>query len=80
MAKVRPVIDAVCQSFLANYEPHKENSVDEAMIKYIGRSAMQRYLSMKPIKRDFKVWVLADSRNGYMCDLDAYTGKNDSAE
>ena len=78
--KVRPVIDSVRQSFLANYKPHKENSVDEAMIKYKGRSALKQYLPLKPIKRGFKVWVRADSRNGYVCDLDVYTGKEDSVE
>ena len=74
LAKVRPVIDSVRPSFLANYKSHKENSVDEAMIKYKGRSALKQYLPLKPIKRGFKVWVRADSRNGYMCDLEVYTG------
>ena len=80
LAKVRPVIQSVQQSFLANYKPHKENAIDEAMIKYKGRSALKQYLPLKPIKRGFKVWVRADSINGYMCDFEVYTGKDGSPE
>ena len=80
LAKVCPVIQPVQQSFLANCKPHKENAVDEAMIKYKGRSALKQYLLLKPIKRGFKVWVGADSINGYMCHFEVYTGKDGSTE
>lgn len=30
---------------------------------------------MKPIKRGIKVWVLADSDNGYFCKFEIYSGK-----
>ena len=30
---------------------------------------------MKPIKRGIKVWVLADSHNGYFMKFQVYTGK-----
>ena len=30
---------------------------------------------MKPTKRGFKVWVTADSVNGYFCDFEVYTGR-----
>ena len=33
---------------------------------------------MKPIKRGFKVWVRANSTNGYINDFDVYTGKGES--
>ena len=68
------------QFFLGNYKPHRGNAIDEAMIKYKGRSALKQYLPMKPIKRGFKVWVHADSINGYMCDFEVYTGKDGSPE
>ena len=29
----------------------------------------------KPVKRGIKVWVRADSINGYICDFNVYTGK-----
>ena len=40
-----------------------------------GRSLMKQYVPKKPIRRGFKVWVVADSSNGYFLDVDVYTGK-----
>ena len=36
---------------------------------------MKQYMPMKPVKRGFKVWVRADSVNGYFCDFDIYVGR-----
>ena len=80
LAKVCPVITALQKSFLEAYKPHRENTIDEAMIKFKGRSSLKQYLPMKPIKRGFKVWVRADSHNGYLCNFEIYTGKEDSVE
>ena len=57
------------------YNPGRELAVDEAMIKFQGRSSLKQYLPKKPIKRGIKVWVLADSSNGYFSRLEVYTGK-----
>ena len=38
-----------------------ENSIDEAMIKFKGRSSLKQYVSLKPIKRGIKAWVRADA-------------------
>ena len=35
---------------------------------------MKQYLPLKPIKRGFKVWVLADAINGYFYDINPYVG------
>ena len=80
LAKVRPVITALQKSFLEAYNPHRENAIDEATIKFKGRSSLKQYLPMKPIKCSFKVWVRADIQNGYLCNFDIYTGKEESAE
>ena len=80
LAKVRPVIEAVQKTFLESYRPNKENSIDEAMVKFKGRSALKQYVPKKPTKRGFKVWVRADAINGYVCDFQVYTGKSDSSE
>ena len=44
-----------------------------------GRSAMKQYLPKKPVRRGFKVWVVADSSNGYLLDIDVYVGKASDA-
>ena len=36
---------------------------------------MKQYLPMKPVKRGFKIWVRADSHNGYVCEFECYTGR-----
>jgi len=36
---------------------------------------MKQYVPKKPIRRGFKVWVVADSSNGYFLDVDVYVGK-----
>ena len=36
LAKVRPVIECLRQRFLENYQPQKENTIDEAMVPFKG--------------------------------------------
>ena len=61
LGKVRPVINAVNASLQSAYSPNCENSIDEAMIKFKGRSAIKQYIPQKPIKRGIKAWVRADA-------------------
>ena len=77
LGKVRPVIRILSERFLKNYNAHRENSIDEAMIKFKGRSSMKQYLPKKLVKRGFKVWVRANAVTGYLCEFDVYTGKTD---
>ena len=37
---------------------------------------MKQYLPKKTVKRGFKVWVMADSSNGYFLDLQVYVGRD----
>lgn len=80
LAKVRPVIDSLRQRFLESYNSQKENAIDEAMVPFKGQSSLKQYVSLKPVRRGFKIWVRADSNNGYMCDFSVYIGKEESAE
>ena len=78
LRKVRPIIDIISKQCQAIYSPHRELSIDEAMIKFKGRSSMKQYMPKKPTKRGFKVWVRSDSYNGYVCDYEFYTGKQNN--
>lgn len=80
LGKVRPVIESVRERFLLNYHPHRENAIDEAMVPFKGRSSLKQYIPLKPVRRGFKIWMRADSTNGYICDFSVYTGKEESAE
>ena len=80
LQKVDPVITAVKNNFQAVYYPHCEVSIDEAMITFKGRSSMKQYVPLKPVKREFEVWAMADASNGYMYDFNVYTGATDGRE
>ena len=75
LGRIRPVIDHLNERFLSMYNPHRDISIDEAMIKFKGRSSMKQYMPKKPIKRGFKVWVRGDAINGYVSELEVYAGK-----
>ena len=55
LGKVRPLINHFTDKFKEEYMPHKQVAVDEAMIKFTGRSLLKQYLPMKPIKCGIKV-------------------------
>ena len=80
LGKVRPIIDHLSTKFAEAYNPHKEVAVDEAMIKFQGRSSLKQYMPKKPVKRGIKVWVLGDSETGYFSKFDIYCGKGTSPE
>ena len=59
--------------------PHRENSVDEAMVLFKGRSGFKQYMPNKPVKRGYKVWMRADAQSGYCCNFEVYTGATPGA-
>ena len=80
LGKVRPVLEALQSRFLQCYNPHCEQSIDEAMIKFQGRSTLKQFMPAKPTKRGIKVWCRADGHNGYLCEFQVYTGREESNE
>ena len=79
LAKVRPIFEYINKQYLDVYQPGRDVSVDEAMMKFQERSALKQYIPLKPIKRGIKVWVLADA-NGYFCNMQLYRGRENSTE
>lgn len=77
--KLRPILTALEGKCLTLYNPHRENSIDEAMVGFKGRSSLKQYMPMKPTKRGFKIWCRCDARNGYICSFQVYTGKVEGA-
>ena len=74
------MINHLSSRFSYIYDPHREVAVDEAMIKFTGRSTLKQYMPLKPVKRGIKVWALADSHVGYFHKVQVYTGKVGSGE
>lgn len=73
--KVKPILTQLATKCGELFIPDRDLSVDEAMVKYKGRSSIKQYIPKKPIKRGFKIWMLADSNSGYITNFKVYEGK-----
>ena len=73
--KLRPFLEPLIANFQQAYIPHRELSVDEAMVGFKGRLSFIQYLPKKPTKWGMKSYVLADSSTGYVWNWRWYTGK-----
>lgn len=70
LRKVRSMLETFRNKCKSLYQPFQHVAVDERMVKSKHRSGIRQYIKDKPTK----LWVLADSCNGYTCDFDVYTG------
>ncbi|XP_010901142.2 piggyBac transposable element-derived protein 4-like isoform X2 [Esox lucius] len=66
-------INAACKSF---YQPRKNLAIDERMVATEAKTGMTQYMKHKPAKCRFKLFILADSSNGYTSNFIVYTGKS----
>lgn len=71
--KIRQWMDLLLVRFQALYEVNSFVTVDESMVKYKGRLGFRQYLPMKPVKWGIKVWVMAESKTGYVTHFQVYT-------
>lgn len=74
--KLRPLLDSINIRFMELYKVTREVSVDESMVLFKGRSSIKQYNPMKPIKRGYKIWCLAD-QHGYISKFSVYQGKEE---
>ena len=72
---VRNVHDMVLEKCLTLYNPHQQQSIDEAMIAFRGRLSFRQYLPAKPTKYGLKVWCRCDPSDGYLNEFQIYTGR-----
>ena len=63
-----------CQNL---YQPYQNVPVDKRFIKSKHHSRIRQYIANKHVKFGVKLWVLADSKNGYTFNFDIYIGKTD---
>ncbi|KAJ8369439.1 hypothetical protein SKAU_G00094670 [Synaphobranchus kaupii] len=73
--QLRPLLDEIFVACKAFYHPHQALSIDERMVASKNHIGLKQYMKAKPTKWGFKLFVLADSRNGYTCDFNIYQGK-----
>nr|XP_055054362.1 piggyBac transposable element-derived protein 4-like [Misgurnus anguillicaudatus] len=74
--RVKPLMDTIRQACINLYHPKRNLAVDERMVACKANTGMTQYMKAKPTKWGFKLFVLADSSNGYTVDFSVYTGKN----
>lgn len=71
--KIRPLLESLSEK-LRQIPPEEQQSVDEQMIPYKGRSHMKQYIRGKPHKWGYKVFARC-SRSGIMHDFSVFIGK-----
>ena len=57
------------------YQPRQHLNIDERMVNSRHRSGIRQYIKDKLTKWGIKLWVLADSSNGYTIDFNVHIGK-----
>ena len=75
LGKVRNVISALSESFPKYLRPTEEQSIDEGMVAFTGRTKILQFMPLKPVKRGIKVWIRCNSPRGYIQQFEVYLGK-----
>lgn len=75
LGKIKPIYEELRKACKAIYHPKQNIAVDERMVKSKARTMLKQYMKNKPTKWGFKLFVLADSANGYTWDFTVYQGK-----
>ena len=77
---MRPVIDHLNSRFSEVLSNDSEQSIDEHMGKFKGRSGMKQYIKAKLMKWGFKFWFHFSSKSGYLHQMDIYLGRKQRLE
>ena len=75
LRKVESFINYFESRGLALYQPSKNLTIDERLVKSCHWSEIRQYIKDKPTRWGIKLWVLADSSNGCTADFNVYIGK-----
>ena len=78
-AKVKLLYHILNEKLARFGEVHGDLSIDESMVPYFGRHSCKQCICGKPIRFEFKLWVLASSA-GLPYLVEIYEGKYISAE
>ena len=74
-AKVQPLLDLLCPRFESVLKLGEFIAVDKAIVAFEGRAFFRQYIRGKPHPYGIKVYVLSDSKTGYVYRLRIYFGK-----
>ncbi|XP_039621622.1 activating transcription factor 7-interacting protein 1 isoform X1 [Polypterus senegalus] len=75
ICKIQPLLDLTMPTYMQVYQPDRDLSVDESMVKYKGRLFFRQCMPDKPTKYGIKNFVLAEANTGYCLKIITYIGK-----
>nr|XP_039251966.1 piggyBac transposable element-derived protein 4-like [Styela clava]XP_039251967.1 piggyBac transposable element-derived protein 4-like [Styela clava] len=79
LCKIRPPLNLLETRMLTVYTPRREISIDEFLISFKGQIGFRQFILSKRARFGMKVWVLAESKTGYISCIQLYTGKSAGA-
>ena len=62
------------------YTPNEHVTSDEQLVVFRGKCPFCVFIKSKPGKYGIKLWVAAEAKNFYACDMQVYTGKSDGVK
>ena len=79
LPQTRHVMTVVNDRCKNAFHPHREVSIDEAMIIFTGCFGFKQYVLMKPTKCGLKVWMREDPHNGSVNEFQVYPEREGAA-
>ena len=79
LAPLRSVLNSFIIKCRSSYKAGIDVTIDEQLMTFRGRCPFKMYLPDKPGRYGVKIWILADSKTNYCCNLEVYTGKRGSS-
>ena len=71
---MRPILEHIADVAQKVYQPTKELSVDESLVKFHGRWQHKQYISSKHAKWGIKFFCLCEPKSGYLLNWKCFAG------
>jgi len=76
LAPIRNVFESIITTFQMAYPPNEHITIDEQLVVFRGKCPFHMFIKSKPGKYGIKLWVAADAKNFYACNMQVLTGKS----